>query len=519
MALLLALACVVEAGERAAVSVDAYFDPPYLIEEIRVRAPPLTSLAINLTKHVGETLYAVASAGGALYEGELGRGLISFKFREPVENVSILLVLKCANITGRAVELGAPLPLAPIGYAANYTVLLRNLPSEPNIANSTISLRKGFNEEWGHYLRANGSASPGALGFVKLYSYITTPSPLVSRVERTIVVDGGGGAALIDNFTLVGLLNEPSRTLVLTYPSTVRVEGVEGLLGPYPSEDYTVEELDGELKLTIKLRAPPYKAGDRAHVWVKLRTTLKSEDGRYRIPAFLAVGHYVPLLVVRVKVRGSADFYGLSASREWREGEYMVYDIGSFKLVDEEHAPPLSVTLKLAPRHPPAYAIAAAALVAASAAAGYFLRGRRFEERRGAVVEALKAAPELVRVLEERRRLVESLLDSWRRLEEGKLSRHAYRQIYSRLMHREGELRRRAAAMAREYPQAAERLSDFDQAVSAALSRLSRMEELLRRAGRGLIEKREYRRSVAKLEMEVDNALRALEEVIEGLRG
>ncbi|MCD6357816.1 MAG: hypothetical protein J7L75_04485 [Thermoproteales archaeon] len=518
LALLLALTCIVKAGEEATVSVDAYLDAPYLVERIDLQTPPLTSLAINLTGHVGEVVYAVASAGGSLYEGEVGEGVLRFEFGEPVEAVNIVLVIKCVNVTGRVLELEAPLPLAPLSHASSYTLLLRNLPSEPNVVNSTISLGKGFSEKWGHYLRGNGSSPPGGLGLVKLYSYITTPSPLIARVERTIIIEEGDKATIIDNFTLVGLLDEPSRTLTLTYPSTVQVGAVEGLLGPYPPNGYSVKALDEGVRVTIRLRAPPYKAGDKAYVWVKLHATLRNEGGRYEIPAFLGLGHYVPLLEVRVKVRGSAEFQGLKPLEEWVEGDYRVYDFGSFKLVDDEHAPALTATLKLAPQRPPLYVAAAVVLIAMTAAAGYFLRGRRIEERREAVVAALEAPPELVGILEERRRLIESLMDNWRRLEEGKLGRHAYRQIYSRLKRRENELRRRAAALARELPQAAERLSEFDRAASAAFSRLSRMEELLRRASRGLIERREYRRRIAELEKEFDNLLRTLEEVIDGLR-
>ncbi|RLF06663.1 MAG: hypothetical protein DRK00_01035 [Thermoprotei archaeon] len=518
LALLLTLTYIAGASGEVTLSVNAYLDTPYLVEQIDVRAPPLTSLAINLSGHVDKLVYAVASAGGSLYEGEVEGEVLRFRFGKAVGEVNIVLVLKCANATGRVLELEAPLPLAPLGYASNYTLVLWNLPSEPNVVNSTISLGRGFSEKWTHYLRGNGSSPPGGLGFVKLYSYITTPSPIIARVNRTIVIEEGGKATIIDNFTLVGLLNEPSGTLVLSYPSTVQVEAVEGPLGPYPPNGYSVKTLDEETRVTIKLRAPPYRAGDRAYVWVKLRAPLRREGARYEIPAFLGVGHYIPLLKLRVKVRGRAEFQGLNPLREWVEGDYRVYDLGSFKLVDEKHAPALMAIVELAPQRPPLY-IVATLILAAAAAAGYFLRGRRLEGRKEAVVEALETTPELVGILEERRRLIESLMDNWRRLEEGKLSRHAYRQIYSRLRRREEELRRRAVAIARELPQAAEKLSEFDKAVSTALSRLSRMEELLRRAGRGLIEKREYKRRVTELEREFDDALRVLEEVIEGLRG
>ncbi|RLF01497.1 MAG: hypothetical protein DRK00_11365, partial [Thermoprotei archaeon] len=134
------------------------------------------------------------------------------------------------------------------------------------------------------------------------------------------------------------------------------------------------------------------------------------------------------------------------------------------------------------------------------------------------VIEALKPASELVELLEERRRLLESMSENWRKLEERSLSRHAYRQVASRLRRREEELRRATRnLLKKESGEVVRMVREFDIRATRVINNVSRMEDLLRRAGRGLISKRDYRREVSVLEKEVEKALLTIDTIIRKL--
>ena len=520
LALLTVLMCnaVMAGGEEALVNIDVVLDPPYLVEQLRMElTKPTSTLRFNLSGYTDRVELALASTGEYLVEGRVEGNFTVFEFTSPVSKVDVVFVFRNVTISGRLVVLELPLLLAPLDVAANYTVLVHELPSEPNIANSTVSLGKGFSEDWRHYLRGNGTAEPGSLGLARLYTYLIDPSPKVDRLDRTVLVESYGEAVVIDNMTLVGVAEGPSTRLELAYPPYCEVVEVRGILGPYPPTSYRVTRSNESLKLSITLRAPPYKVGDRTYLEVVLRVRLEKIGEVYMLPAFMGIGHYVPRLHVRVNVRGEAVFEGIKPV-ERVEGEFTVYELGNFKLINELYGIKISASFKLRPRPIPPYIPAGMAVAVIVAVAGYLMRSRGLREEKEAVIEALKPASELVELLEERRRLLESMIENWRKLEERSLSRHAYRQVASRLRRREEELRRATRnLLKKESGEVVRMVREFDIRATRVINNVSRMEDLLRRAGRGLISKRDYRREVSVLEKEVEKALLTIDTIIRKL--
>lgn len=506
IALSILVAC--SAAATPSVEAEARIEPPYAIVKLTVRGLLTSTLTLDLGNFSSLVEYTFAVTDGVVTHGSLnGSKLV---FQTPVQGVdhNIYIVLRTFKYEFYNVIYSLPAPLVPIeALPCNFSLEIRDLPSMPTVTHSTFNVTTGYNESLRYYIRgATFAEEPSANLTFSLG--ITQLPPAVKKLERTLVIDAQR-VTIIDNFTLQGLSAYSSESLVLTYPLGLDVEGVGGLLGPYPPARYSVTRTENSTRISISLLAPPAGEGDLAHVWVRLSSPLVSRGDRYAIPTFVGVGCYVQNLTVTVKVRG--ELMGLGGG--WLEDGYRVYRLPSRRLLGNEVDPYLVLEGRLQPPHQPNYPLLSAVL-AALAALGYLMFMRSGRAPSTAASVEVKLTSELVETLRERSSNLASLLDSWGRYNSGKLSRQAYRQAVLRYRRRETELKKRSRDAAVKSEEALRLLDRIDNLFSEVDKCLNSFEELKTSMDKGFIPEREGRRRIAELEERLQRIRDELDELI-----
>lgn len=500
--MLLALAISLTARGEPKVSVSARLDPPFVVEDVKVEGlEAVSTLTFNFTAAQGAIDYAVATtAEGVLVHGSLQDGLLRFDFGHPVTSARVWIVFRALNVSGGMATLTVPVPLAPLEVnEANASFIVWGIPSQPFDVTSRFNLSKGYSPELLNYLKGNTTSEPGDLEVIEASFSASGLPPAIEHLTRVIVVEPGS-LAIVDNYTLTGVSWRGASSVSFTYAADVELKSVKGLVTSYPPTHYSFTRLNGSTKIQVSLLAPPYGSGDKSHVQLELSVAPQGSGGVLRIPAFVSVGRYVPEVRVIVKVRGTAVFHGPTPVKEWRENGYTVYELGTFKLLEEGAGGVVQAEVAFAPQAPTPY-IAVGALLAVSIALAYlaFTKMRR-EGVAPAPVETVVVTSELSAALRERISNIEALLDVWDKYSSGKLSRQAYRQLASKLRRREEELRKRCREAALSEAKTTEKLDRVDKLVAEILSQLSKMEEAKTSVERGTLSKKEGKKLLEKLQ-------------------
>jgi len=504
LVLLLALSVSLVARGEPRVSVSARFDNPFLVEDVKVEGlEPVSTLTLNLSMVQSFVDHATAVAEGVMVNGSLQNGLLRFYFGRPVTSARVWVVFRALNVSGGVATLTVPVILAPLEVnEANTSFIVWGIPSQPFDVVSRFNVSKGYSPELLNYLKGNRTSEPGGLELVEVSFSASGLPPAIEQLTRTIVVEPGS-LTILDNYTLTGVSWQGASSLSLTYAADVELKNVRGLVTSYPPTYYSFTRLNGSTKIQVTLLAPPYGAGDRSYVQLELSMVPQGVDSVFKIPAFVGVGRYVPEVRVLVKVSGTATFRGFIPVKEWQEGGYRVYELGTFRLLGEGAERTVQAEVKFSPQVSVPYIIVGALLAALTALAYLaFTRARR-EKAAPAPVETVVVTSELSEALKERVSNIEALLDTWYKYSAGRLSRQAYRQLVSKLRRREEELRKRCRDAALGEAGTAEKLDKVDELIAEILDRLSKMEEAKRSIERGTLSKRDGKKLLDKLQGEM----------------
>lgn len=502
-----------------AVHIEAIFDFPYIVVMEHVWPPEAVArIDLNLSHYSEYLVYCAAASSNELGTCSLDEGTLSISFNRPVDSVDIVLVFNSTSNVGRSISVQLPLALAPADFPAAYTVNVTRLPSDPHISYPLLNFSRGYISDHGYYVSFNGDASPAEILTMNFTAYMTSPQAAIVGLERVIQVDEGG-ISLIDNYTLTSVIGEPATDLALTYPGTCRVTGVRGLLGPYPQANYKVSTGNSTL-LSVKLIAPPSGRGDKAVVTVTLECAGGTADGRLVLPAYTGVGHYIHYSKIRVKVWGEARIYGAGTTGAAAADGYTVYDLGEARFWDSSFAPPVTADVQLRSKPIPLYLPLLIGLIAVAATLfAWRSRASPPVRAKAEVVEALKPYEGIIKILEDRMRLAEELFENFEKLERQAVSSKVFRQMMTTALRREQHLKsalqRESGGMPGELLGLVQR---FDARISEIVSEINRLYDMQRRLGRGLIEKRTYRKETEAMKERVRKHLSELEAIVDEIK-
>lgn len=495
----------------AAPSVEARvrIEPPYVVINLTVRDLPVSKLTFDVGNFSRLIEYAFAVTNGVVAYGSLEGSKLIFQTPASRGDHTLYVVLRSFKYEAYSVIFSIPTPLVPIeALPCNFSFTIYGLPSMPSVIQSPFNVTTGYNESLRYYITATTTAAEEPSANLTFSLSAARLPPAIKKLERTLIIDSQR-VTIIDNLTLQGLASYTSDSINLTYPLDLGVEGIGGLLGPYPPTRYSVTRIGNSTRISIPLLAPPSSEGDLAYVWVKLSSPLLSQGNRYMIPAFLGVGYYVQNLTITLKVRGELTGLGSGAL----EDGYRVYRLPERRLLGVEVDPYVVLEGHLQPPQHPNYLLLSA-VIAAFAALGYFMFSRGGRAAPTVASVEVKLTSQLIKVLREREDNLDAFLDSWSKYGSGKLSRQAYRQAVLRYRRREAELRRLARE---EAPRSEESLKLLDRVDNLFLEVdiiLNRFEELKNSIDKGFITDREGRRKIAELDEKLQRIRDELEELI-----
>ncbi|MEM1691412.1 MAG: hypothetical protein QXE91_03785 [Thermofilaceae archaeon] len=506
---LIMLLTLVPLSATAAPSVEAKarVEPPYVILTLSVQDLPTSTFTLDIGNFSHFLEYAFAVTNGAVAYGSLEGSKLIFQTKM-VGNTTIYMVLRTFKYEYHSIVFSLPAPLAPIEtLPCNFSLTIYGLPSMPSVIQSPFNVTTGYNESLRYYIKG-ATVAEEPWGNLTFSIGTTRLPPTIKRVERTLMIDAQR-VIIVDNITLQGITDYNTESIDLTYPLSLDVEEVGGLVGPYPRALYTVTRTGNSTQVGISLLAPPAREGDLAFVWVKLSSPLLSKDNRYLIPAYAGIGHYVPSFTVTLKVRGSLT--GLSEAAV--EGDYRVYKLPERKLLGVEVDPYIMLEGSLLPPPQPNYLLISM-IFAVIAALSYFMSSRVGRAAPTETRVEVKLTGELIAVLKERSDNLAAFLDSWSKYDKGKLSRQAYRQAVLRYRRRETELRRRAREVALKSEESLKLLDKVDNIFFEVEKLLNRLDELKTSMEKGLMPQTEGRRRITELNERLEQLRNELEELI-----
>lgn len=512
--ILVSFTCTKVQGENS-IFVKAHLDPPFVVEEITIKvSESVRTLTFNTSFFTHAIDYFFAVAGGRVYRGIKNNATLSFQFETPVNEARVWIVVRALSTEGPLTLLSIPATLVPYEVKeCNVSFLLYDLPAQPEITYSPFNLSTGYNESFKNFLRGISLGQAGEVKNVNLTLTGARLSPSVLSLTRTVILEARS-VKLIDNYTFVGLSGYSAADIFLTYTVPLELVNVRGLSGPYPPTQYTAEKVGDSTVLKISMLAPPYQKGDLAYLQLELFYQNGNTGNRHKLPIFMGVGRYLQSLRIIIKVRG--EITGIKFIETRQEGEYRVYDIGTFKLVGVEVDPFVEVEASLVP-HGQFVSIFGAVALTSIVAASYLLVSRR---KRGGVQPLVKevelVSSELSNTLAERLSNVEAMLEAWGKFSSGKLSRQAYRQLSSKIRKREIELKKLSKDLSKD-GKITNIIEEFDKIIQQIEKNILEMEDIYRNIERGLIPKKEGKAKINSIERTIKDLRNELEELINRL--
>jgi len=516
VALLALCVSAVPEGQDAEVSVvkEARVENGYIVVKTTVESQKLsfTRLVFNLTgvKEKLVVAYTLTEEGKA--PARIEGDLLVFPIpgaRSRVELVEVYTDIM--KYTPRGIEVLVPLTLSPVGLRSkvNVTVTLPTMHVR-SIEPANLSLT-----ELGD-VKFSALVEGGNITVIRLAMDPTRVGLLVvESIERTIVIDSPKYAVFYDNLSLVSTSATRAPSLTLRLPTYVEVVEVRGPIAPYPEDPlrgYTVKTEDNATVLTVRLRAPPVKYGDRAFVTVAYKVNITRSGAEHLVPAYIAPGPPIVNYTITLKVRGSFNYIKPAPKATYRQGDYSVAILSQVGPLFEDLKGDVAIGgLSVSEPGPPLRVIIAVLLVVLLSGVLAFVYKRRVpvtEETEGAEEESqLK----LSRVVRKRVETLEGMLSAWSSYTEGKISWQTYRQRVSALRRREEALRREVSKLAQEVTlseKAKSLLSDLDDTVRSFQRTLKNMEKTAYSYRRGLLSKSEYR-------SKLDSLYKQLEDTVE----
>ena len=502
-------------GQGAEVSVikEAKVESGYIVVRTTVASQKLsfTRLVFNLTgvKEKLVAAYTLTEEGKTLARVE-GDMLV---FPIPGARSKVELVEVYADVmryTPRGIEVTVPLALSPVGLASrvNVTVKLPTVHVRP-IEPANLSLTELGDVEFSALVEG------GNITVIRLAIDPTRVGLLVvEHIERTIIIGSSSHAVFYDNLSLIGISATRASSLTLKLPLDAEIVEVRGPVAAYPEDPlrgYTVKTEDNATVLTVRLRAPPVKYGDRASITVAYKVNMTWSGSECLVPAYIAPGPPVVNYTVTLKVRGSFDYVKPPPQSTYRQGDYSVAILSQVGPLFEDLKGGVVIGgLNVSERELPLRAIIVGLLAALLSGVLAFVYSRRVP-----VAEEVKSVEEeqrlkLSRIIRKRVETLEGMLSAWSSYTEGKISWQTYRQRVSALQRREESLGREARKLARAVTlseKAKSLLSDLDDAVRRFQRTLKSMEKTAYSYRRGLLSKSEYRSRLNSLYKQLEDSV------------
>ncbi|MCS7104469.1 MAG: hypothetical protein NZ954_02740 [Thermofilaceae archaeon] len=512
--ILVSLTCATVQGENNIV-VKARLDPPFVIEEMTIKvSESVRTLTFNTSLFTDAIDYFFAVAGGRVYRGIKNDTTLSFQFETPVNEAKVWIVVRALSTEGPLTSLTMPITLVPYEVReCNTSFLLYDLPAQPEITYSPFNLSSGYDEIFKNFLQGNSSGRAGEARNITLTLTGARLSPAVLNLTRTVILEARS-IKLIDNYTFIGLSGYSTADLFFTYTVPLELANIRGLTGPYPPTQYTAEKLGNSTVLKISMLAPPYQRGDSAYLQLEFFYQNGNIGDRYKLPIFTGVGRYLQSLRIIVKVRG--EITGIGSLEGRQEGEYKVYEMGTFKLVGVEVDPIVEVEASLVPHRQFVSILGAVALTCIVAASYLLVLRRKKGEVQPLVEEVELVSSELSNTLAERLSNVEAMLEAWERFSSGRLSRQAYRQLSSRIRKREIELKKLSRDLSKD-GNITNIIEEIDKIIQQIEKNILEMEDIHRNIERGLIPKKEGKAKINSIERTIKELRNELEELINRL--
>lgn len=496
-----------QGGTSAEVSVQGRIEFDKAVTFVRITYPqPTSRVELNISGIEDRLLASFITVGDNIVKGRVDDGRLVFDLPTQVKTVNITSVYgKAVNIVNNTVFYEIPVTLSPIGYAANTTGTVDfrspyvkvDTPPFGEAERGTVKFNDTVPAGTTIVLRGNISAD---------YVAVTR----MERIDRTIILHKDR-AEIADNITLVLLTNRPSRYLGLRIPRDFVVEKIKGPLGVYPERYWRTYSAGKYKLLSISLRAPPERQGQKTTITVY--TTVNITGGT--IDPFFGYGVYVApdSYTVKVCIAGEATIDYAITSTE-KIGEYKCYTLKNpGPVLIEKFYPPIRVSVIRVNEEEIPYPLIALVVATIVAVAGYAY----YSEKRGGIERQKEKAvqrleedrvAEIERLLSRREELYRSLIERLRRMREKRVGTTKIINAIREAMRRDEAYVRRIKSLATSLGEPGNSfIKEMDRLTSVLRSRFDRLERIERAFRAGRMDKKEYKENIDKVEKDIEKTI------------
>ncbi|RLE85675.1 MAG: hypothetical protein DRJ41_00735, partial [Thermoprotei archaeon] len=409
-----------------------------------------------------------------------------------------------------------PVLLSPFDFRSNITLEVVYPSPQVNMINVNVTPEGGI-------IKLNYTNVPPGTSKIFLAKFDSTAASLISlNLTREIILKQSSEALVLDRYEVKGLSNRKLEELAFLYPKYVKIEGVEGPLGPYPlwktgmpfySPTYRVYDFGNSWRVRIKLRSPPLNIGEKTSLTVKLSLPIKLSEDFLELNPFFDVGYLITNYRVLLKVRGNVslilpteyELFSVGSDNNYKV--YLLKTAQNIPLYSLNLLPPIRLKAKLVGEPGLNYLLLSIliAILGAIGGAIYYLNREEIAKAKKEILES-ERQPEIYTISRDRVELMESILDSWNRIEDGKITYTTYRQTVSLAMRRDESLSRRLSALVSELgkKEATSLIERLEYCIDEFKKGIKDLENLSKELRRGDISKHKYKslkgRVIRKLE-------------------
>ena len=500
---------------------------------------PLNRLLFNVSDFEDKIELAYAEVNGKIIGiGRVENDTLIMPLNTTVRNLVVkIFYSEIFQVNESNIITKVPVILSPIDLKSNVTFQILYPSSQVIILNVNASATGGIlelnysNVEPGTFKVITASLDPRLASVVK-----------ISKFTREIIIESSDQVQVIDTYEIEGLSLRKLEELAFLYPKYVKIVGVEGPLGPYPlgtsdipfySPTYRVYEFGDLLRVRVRLRSPPLNIGDRTYFSIKLSLPVSFSKDVLTLNPFFGVGYLISDYNILLKVRGKVALeypVNLSLENIGKEDDFNVYMVSlkeDMPLLKSIVFPTLKLRTVLRGKLGPNYLLIALILALFGGIGAIVYHVRREEGVKEAKRRALEPIqrPEIYTISRNRVELMESILNSWNKMEDRKITHTTYRQTVSMALRRDGNLSKKFNELLSDIKEERIRslVEKIERHISLFKNELRELEALSKEFRRGNLSKGEYKsrrnRIVNAMERELNEAYRTIEELREVSHG
>ncbi len=520
-------------AEPAKISIKENIDISYgfIAEKIEIHSKtPFQFIKFNITglkEYISCSYLQINNS--VITRGRINNNQLVFELETPQKTAEAVIIF--SNVffmKNNSLYTIIPMILSPIGLSSNITIIVfsptKYFTVEENPVNASVKEI---------FIKANlTGVDPGEIRYMKLkFNPYAFSLFYISQLNRTILVENSNYVKIIDSFEITGLTYVKTKGIYLRYPKNIEILGVEGPLGPYVkdgvSSSYSIETKNDKKILNIKLRSPPQNYGDKTYFKVILGLKMNSSN-ELVVPIF-GYDFLIKNYSIVVKIRGEADFNNIKVLKEEKEGTYTLYYLNiTVPLYSKVSNYSIVFVPKIIPGGIPSYVYSSLGILFSIIAIGaiYFVvlkreRKQVVQVKKEIVKEEREDTYSKIYEYEKARvQILETMMDTWRNLENKKISRQTYKQRYSRLIKREKEYASKVNDIARgiDDSRLKKDLNIIDENILDFKRLYKMLEKTMANFSRGIISKREYRRRIDDIIRDLEDRIEKLYETVESLQ-